>query len=60
VTEVLQNDKYAKIAIPTNAVIEWYKQLIKAKYPALDNVWALMDGQVYNQTVGICCVDSAF
>ena len=44
VTEVLSNDEYAKIAIPSNETIKQYKQLIKAKYPALKHVWAAMDG----------------
>ena len=44
VTEVLSSDEYAKIAIPSNETIKEYKQLIKAKYPALKNVWAAMDG----------------
>jgi hypothetical protein len=39
ITEVLSNDEYAKIAIPSDEVINEYKQLIKAKYPALDDVW---------------------
>ena len=44
ITEVLSNDEYAKIAIPADEVINKYKQLIKAKYPALDDVWSTMDG----------------
>jgi hypothetical protein len=44
ITEVLSNNEYAKIAIPSDEVINEYKQIIKAKYPALDDVWPTMDG----------------
>jgi hypothetical protein len=36
--EVLINDEHAKIAIPTNTVIQQYKQLMKSKYPALEQL----------------------
>lgn len=44
VAEVLKDDNYARIAIPSPETIERYKQLINAKYPALEHVWTAMDG----------------
>ena len=44
VVEVLKNDKYAKIAIPSPEKVDEYKQAISAKYPILNDVWATMDG----------------
>lgn len=44
VTEVLQGDDYAKIAVPSVETIEDYKRLINAKYLALQHVWTAMDG----------------
>jgi len=44
VVEVLQDDNFAKISIPSNATIQQYKVMIKAKYPLLDDVWSAMDG----------------
>ena len=44
VTEVLKDNDYARIAIPSPETIERYQQLINAKYPALEHVWTAMDG----------------
>ena len=44
VTEVLKDNNYARIAIPSPETIERYQQLINAKYPALEHVWTAMDG----------------
>ena len=44
IVEVLQDDEYAKIAIPSEEKIRQYSQAIKSLYPCLDDVWASMDG----------------
>ena len=44
VTDVLSNDYFAKITIPSNDQIQKYKDAVAEKYPLLDSVWASMDG----------------
>lgn len=44
VIEVLKNDEYARIAVPSPEKINEYKGAIAAKYPSLENVWSAMDG----------------
>ena len=44
VTEVLQGNDYAKIAVPSVETIENYKGFINAMYLALQHVWTAMDG----------------
>ena len=44
IVEVLQDDEYAKIAIPSEEKIRQYSHAIKSLYPCLDDVWASMDG----------------
>ena len=44
IVEVLQSDEYAMIKIPSAEKIQQFKQLVIAKYPLLDHVWATMDG----------------
>ncbi len=43
IVEVLKNDPLAAITVPSSAKVEEYKQLVATKFPALTNVWAVMD-----------------
>ena len=42
--QVLKDDEYAMIKIPSAEKIEEYKVAITQQYPVLENVWATMDG----------------
>jgi DDE superfamily endonuclease len=42
--KVLQSHPYSKIAIPSDELIEVYKQRIIERHPALQDVWCTMDG----------------
>ena len=44
IVEVLQNDEYAKIAIPSEEKIRQYTQAINELYPCLDDILVSMDG----------------
>ena len=44
VVEVLKNNEHACIRVPSNEKIQQYTELIKEKFPALENVWTCMDG----------------
>ena len=44
IVEVLKNNPLAAIAVLSSAKVEEYKQLVTKKFPALTNVWAVMDG----------------
>jgi hypothetical protein len=42
--KVLQNHPYARIQIPTDEQIGFYKRRIQERHPALQDVWCTMDG----------------
>ena len=40
---ILSRDPDAKVSMPTNDEVRFYHELIGAKYPICDNVWAAAD-----------------
>ncbi len=44
IIEVLKNDDFAKISLPSAEKVGEYCAAVKQRHPDLDNVWATMDG----------------
>ncbi len=44
IIEVLKNDDFAKISLPSAEKVGEYCVTVKQRHPDLDNVWATMDG----------------